>query len=315
MIATHQPNLTSTLTRLMRAFPAALLCCTLAFAACDHKGPGPESTPTPAKKEQEPSLVKDPTPATDTKPDPDDAGDDVNKEDKPQDADAPAKPASTGGVRTTPYSPPTAAPEGTRIAFEGGIDAWVDCDDERVEVLAQALGGVSRPLEFLIVSPGGANHEALIEIAGRPYDLHQALQLIFLKPAKADEKLSMRGDLQTPKGDQVRITAIWTDDDGEMFETPLEDWVLNTQTNKPLTPGPWVFSGSIEEYQPEIGRSLYLADQVSNVVALWRDPSCVLDNPRESGATPHIYRVNHVPKAMPNQFRQVTLVFRKWRDE
>src|SRR5690606_3687825 len=52
----------------------------------------------------------------------------------------------------------------TQLKFDHGVRVFLEGKDPRVEAKGMLLSGQSRPLEYLIIGPGGPAHESLIEI-------------------------------------------------------------------------------------------------------------------------------------------------------
>jgi len=262
------------------------------------------------------SSCNDPSPKSGNKPQPNAIGKtkptpapSTESETKKPNPDGSA-PSIVPPVDVRPVEPPTPSrplAPGDRIEFEDGIVAVVDSEDERVEVDAVVISGQSRPLEYLVVTAAGKDHEALLSIAGRPSDLKQALELIKLR--EGTRKQLERGDPRTPEGAPVSIDVMWTDAEGIGRVAPLDSWVWNVELDRVMEPYHWVFGGSIELARAGAPDGVLAADGYGNVVAIWRDPACVIDNPRPSAIDDKNWVPN--PRAkIPHAGSRVTLVFR-----
>lgn len=195
------------------------------------------------------------------------------------------------------------------VEFDGELRVFIGVEDERVEFNAELLGGQSRPLEYLIVTYAGKTHEALLRIDCSAYDLKQAMELLLFK--EGEKKLSHRGDSSMPDGELIDIHVVWRDPKGSVKVNRIEDWVSNRMTRKDMVRGPWVFTGSLERVDEQLGRTVFLADEVGNVAAIWRDPHCVIDNPRDSATDDMAYIVKADPTIMPPAFSTVRVVVRR----
>ncbi len=192
------------------------------------------------------------------------------------------------------------------ISFEGGVKVFPSL--KRVEVDARVLGGQSRPLEFLIVGPGGSAHEALFTVTARAEHIKRGLEIVGLKEAK--EHFSGRGYRETPQGDIVRISVRFTrSDNGKEAMVRVEDWLLNGITNASPAPGMFVFTGGQEQYLPELNRSVVSADQYGNLAAVWHDASCIIDNRHDHGSMSDVYEPNPNAPGRPQAGSAVVLVF------
>jgi hypothetical protein len=193
------------------------------------------------------------------------------------------------------------------VRFDSGITAVINEPDERVEAECAMISGQSRPLEFLIVTEGGSAHEALLQLTGRAYYLKQAMELIGLK--EGTKKLAYRGDPTMPDGAPISLSVRWRDRTGAIRENPIEDWVLNGLTKTAMERGPWVFTGSVTRFREDLNQDVFYADEVGNVVAIWRDPSCVIDNPRTSATDDKVWATN-TRASMPTAGSRVVLIVR-----
>lgn len=226
-----------------------------------------------------------------------------------------AVPPRGGGPSPVKRAGNTAAPAHTMeippqsddyVSFEGGVKVFPSL--KRVEVEARVLGGQRRPLEFLIVGPGGSAHEALFTVTARAEHIKRGLEIIGLKEAK--EKFSGRGYRETPQGDGIRLSVRFTrSDNGKEAVVRVEDWLINGITNASPAPGMFVFTGGQEQYLPELNRSVVSADQYGNLAAVWHDASCIIDNRHEHGAMSDVFEPNPNAPGKPQAGTSVVLVF------
>jgi hypothetical protein len=156
-------------------------------------------------------------------------------------------------------------------------------------------------IEFAIVMPKGKAYESLFEASVDPIKLGEALKKIGAKPGKpaTDEK-----NLAT--GDAIRISVRWKVDDKERTE-PIEKFIYDVETKKPMeTPG-WTFQGSKEGFIPELGDMGLLVLVNKNLIGLYQgEGTCLLTNPAPlmSG---HRYKVNK--ELFPKEGTPVRFVF------
>jgi len=75
-------------------------------------------------------------------------------------------------------------------------------------------------------------------------------------------------------GPAVQLSVAWTQE-GKRKEVPVEDWILNLETNHPMTNGPWTYNGSM------IQDGVFLADQEFSIVSVVTDPTALVNNPRK----------------------------------
>lgn len=110
-------------------------------------------------------------------------------------------------------------------------------------------------LEYLLVGPLGGTHESLLLTEVPVPDVHTAMLLLGAKgsgihaPAPdqqpprqiTDEYLKTAPEL---KGDRIFISVRVANKEGAK-DIPVEDWIVNTHTNKPAARGPWIYNGSM----------------------------------------------------------------------
>jgi hypothetical protein len=192
------------------------------------------------------------------------------------------------------------------VSFEGGVKVYPAL--KRMEVEARLLGGQRRPLEFLIVGPGGSAHEALFTVTARAENVKRGLEIIGLKEAK--EKFGGRGYRETPRGDVIKLSVRFKrSDNGQEAMVRIEDWLIDNTTQGCPPPGIFVFTGGQEQYLPELNRSVVSADQYGNLAATWHDASCIIDNRHEHGSQSDVYEPNPNAPGIPQAGTGVTLVF------
>ncbi len=201
------------------------------------------------------------------------------------------------------------------VAFEGGLRAYPE--DRKVELEAWLLGGQTRPLEYLLVLPGGNTHESLFATGARGLHLKRALEIIGLKEGAA--KGTTRGYIDPPVGARVRLKVRFTHAETEKETTvPVEKWLWDHDADAHPADVGFVFTGGFERFRPELNRSIFDADRRGNLIALWRDPVCVLDNDREMAYVPDIYSpypdADGMPQARQGMMPSVTLIFEPWKD-
>jgi hypothetical protein len=165
----------------------------------------------------------------------------------------------------------------------------------KTDVYEQLKGMV----EFAIVMPKGKAYESLFEAPVDPIKLNDALKKIGAKSGKpaTDEK-------NPATGDKIRISIQWKAGEQERTE-PIEKFIHDVETKKPMeTPG-WIFQGSKEGFVPELGDMGLLVLANKNLIGLYQgEGACLLTNsaPLMSG---HRYKVNkdlHPKEGTPVKF-------------
>jgi hypothetical protein len=189
--------------------------------------------------------------------------------------------------------PPPAQADADYVSFPGGLKAFPE--DRRVEMEVHMLSEQTRALEFLLVAPGGATHESLFATVAKGEHLKRALEIIGLK--EGAEKRIGRGYLEKPTGDRVKISVRFKHrETGKETVARIEDWLWDFARNAHPEPVGWIFTGSSEQYRPQLNRSLVEADLKGNLIGMWRDSSCVLDNDRPNGTRSDVYSPTPKPE-------------------
>lgn len=136
-------------------------------------------------------------------------------------------------------------------------------------------------LEYLLVGNAGKVHESLLKTGVEAQILQTALLFLGLQGTK--NPLSQQGDVRAPEGDKVEL---WIVVSKEPPSEPihLEDWVINKTKDKPLEPVQWVFTGSYFNQD-----HMFMAQTESSLIALYRDPAAIIDNPLPDGSRDDIW--------------------------
>jgi len=156
-------------------------------------------------------------------------------------------------------------------------------------------------LEYLIVTSLGSTHESLLVTDTPPTDIQFAMLLLGAKGSgsntpTADQAPPPQIDAKYLKtaprlvGDDVLIRVKWKAG-GEEKVVPVEDWLINLQTKKPVSQGSWIYNGSM------FGNGHFLAQTEGSVGALVTNPAALINNPRKGNDDDQIWQVNE--KAVP----------------
>jgi hypothetical protein len=141
-------------------------------------------------------------------------------------------------------------------------------------------------IEYVITLPRGKTYESCFEAAPiDPMKLFEGLKKIGAKPGhNANESATAEGDL-------LKIKVEWKDGDKTRCE-PIEAFIFDEQTKKPLEQKGWIFAGSKEGYVPEIDATGLMVVSSKNIMGLYQgDPTPLITNPTPilSG---HRYKAN-----------------------
>ena len=152
-------------------------------------------------------------------------------------------------------------------------------------------------LEILIASKtySGRLHETLIVTEASSYQL-EALLLAM----GADN--TIKRDIPNKRGSLVNIDLEWKDDSGLIHREPIEQWVLDQRTGKPMQRKGFYFVGS------NFHKGIYQAEGSGNLCLLYSNtPATVLDCADRDSDSDIIY-VTNPAKTGPGAYRNVRVI-------
>ncbi len=152
-------------------------------------------------------------------------------------------------------------------------------------------------LEVIIAKPNGRLHETLLVTPCSALQIQTLLYLLHAdNGARQPAKFGRRGDI-------VDIDIEWTDDDGKKLREPIESWIIDNRTKKPMTRIGWVFVGS------DVRNGVFQADSEGNVVINWSSGATVLDSADPESESDMLHCIN-TQKPQPKKHPTVTVVFK-----
>lgn len=137
-------------------------------------------------------------------------------------------------------------------------------------------------IEFLGCGTLGKTHESILILDVEPIYVYIALGLLDLEPGR---NLTVEGDPHVPKGSQVQIWIEWEQEDKVVSRTARE-LVWNTLAGHPMQKTHWIFTGG-RLVNNQLTSQLY-----HNLIAVYRDPDALINNPLPGGTDDRTYRVN-----------------------
>ena len=153
-----------------------------------------------------------------------------------------------------------------------------DRQTRRVDVLVECTGlTANEPVEFLLIDQGGSHgYEAMLWSMARPSDVDRALEFIGLRRGASVNPAVPR---IWSDGDRVQLTVL--PPDGKRF--PIEQLILDIQTEKTLPEEGFVFAGSVSVPSAD-GKepAAYAADVYDprSLASIYNEATSVLDVPR-----------------------------------
>ena len=150
-------------------------------------------------------------------------------------------------------------------------------------------------VEYAVVTTAGKTHESVFRTEAQPEHIHVALLLLNAKPASTEV---FPPDLNiAPPGEAVGIEVGWSQDGSEV-RRPLEDFIVTTNNQQPLSRGPWIYNGSY------VSNGRFLAQDEGSIVSVHIDPAALCNSPRAGRDNDDLNHVNSAtlpPAAQPLQ--------------
>lgn len=141
-------------------------------------------------------------------------------------------------------------------------------------------------IEFVITLPKGKAYESCFEsVAMDAIKLFEGIKKLGVKPGKP------AGEDKPAEGGKLKMSVEWKDGDKARKE-PIESFILDEETKKPMENVQWIFQGSKEGFVPELEAMGLMVLTTKNLMGLYQgDPTPLITNPT-SLMTGHRYKVN-----------------------
>lgn len=154
-------------------------------------------------------------------------------------------------------------------------DVWFDVKQKIVVANSEVV--LNRgPLEMFACPPNTKEHESILRVKSAAFVIHAGLLAV---GAKSGHPVKFDPDYEPATGNVVDIYLVW-ELDGKTRWAKAQDWVLNSQTRKPMKTH-WVFAGSGYWVNPDNGTRNYLAE-TGELICVSNFSTATLDLPVES---------------------------------
>ncbi len=142
-------------------------------------------------------------------------------------------------------------------------------------------------LEYLAVAEEGKAYESVLVLKCEPSRLHLALLALGYEPGNIPEEAkgdyirqSFGANDENPKN-HLDLFVEWTEGD-QTVRVRAEELLYSIAEGKPADQTHWVFTGSYFAKDSE-GREFYVADWERSIVAVWYDPTALINLPVVTG--------------------------------
>ena len=201
-----------------------------------------------------------------------------------------AQPA--GGLATRPTGP-------TGTDKMPGVH--VDIAGKQVRVDCEAIN-VESALEFLCVTKGGNEHEALLRTPAKPSHIHLGLLMLGLEPGRPVHYMKALDRWAPPQGPPLSISIEYARD-GKTVRVPAYKLFRDVKTKKPMPVLTWVFVGS--KFQDD---NVYAADMTGYVVSVVNFDLTLIDVPEVASSSNELLEWEMDPASMPAKGSKVTMI-------
>lgn len=155
---------------------------------------------------------------------------------------------------------------------------WIDLK-KKIVVVAGKVELRQGQLEMFACTPGTKEHESIVSIGCKAFEIHSGMLAI---GAKKGKPVSYDPKYVPATGDEIEISAHWIDKKGKLQQADAKSWIRNTKTKKDMKI-PWVFAGSSFYKDERTGKEYYMAEG-GEVVCLSNFTTAMIDVSAESSA-------------------------------
>src|SRR5690606_32839766 len=118
-------------------------------------------------------------------------------------------------------------------------EVWVDAKNKRVIVGGQVC--LTRgALEMFACPKGTKEHESIVSLNAKAYQIHAALLAIGAKPGRT---VQYSPEYIPADGSRIEVLVQWKGEDGKVRVVRAQEWIRHVKTSKEMSHD-WVFAGS-----------------------------------------------------------------------
>lgn len=160
---------------------------------------------------------------------------------------------------------PVAPPAGSAPILPG---VKVDLQEKLIDLDAEVCLEAGM-LELVGTPPQGKQHESILTLKPRPQHIHLALLMLGLKNGTPGKWVyeNNKARAVNATGDKVTLSLVYTKD-GKTVEEPIQTFIRDTKTKKPLDSSMFIFAGSTMLKNPSGGDPVYAADIDQDVISV-----------------------------------------------
>lgn len=148
------------------------------------------------------------------------------------------------------------------------------------------------PIEYLLVHENGKTHESVFTTEVSPLHLQIVMKLLKFQPGNGDvfnrllppEALENEGGEEADRGDLLRVRFL---EEGKEGVTPASSVILDGENSKPMSDGPWVYTGS------KLEGGTFLAEGEGSIIAIYLDSIAMFNMTRDGADNDERWGANH----------------------
>lgn len=136
------------------------------------------------------------------------------------------------------------------------------------------------PLEMFACLKNTKEHESIIAVAVKAFQVHSALLAVGAKQGTA---VQFQPEYKPATGHEIEVRILWTDAKGKTHQARAQDWIRDIKTKKAMT-HPFIFAGSGFWTDEETGQQHYMAEG-GELICVSNFSSALMDLPVASSAS------------------------------
>lgn len=161
-----------------------------------------------------------------------------------------------------------------RLAKDGEV--WLDMENKRV-IVGGTIVFRKGVLEMFACIKDTKEHESIVAVNAKAYQVHAALLAIGAKPGKPVQYDPV---YEPAKGQRIKVEVVWKDENGKQHRRTAQQMVRNVRTRKQMEQN-WVFAGSFFWTDEETGKKHYMAEG-GELICVSNFSTATMDLPVES---------------------------------
>ena len=162
----------------------------------------------------------------------------------------------------------------TPLTDRGGI--WIDAQQKSV-VVQGVIVLREGFLELFACPEGTKEHESIVAVKCKSFEVHTALLAVGLEPGKP---VRFRPDYEAATGPVVNVRVVWESKDGKQKVARAQEWIRHAKQGTEME-HEWVFAGSRFWTDEQTGEEYYYADG-GELICLSNFSTAMLDLPIQS---------------------------------